>query len=115
LVGVTLAAAPELRSKKALLFSLLFFCAAYGAGATVCLNGYLDASTPQPFVARVMDKRDNPGRRHSYYMKLSVPPLASDIREFQVGRQVYEQAVIGGPATVLIKQGAFHIPHYSVR
>jgi hypothetical protein len=114
-VGAVIKAALPDFEKKRLIFPVLLFGAAYSAGAVVCLDGYLDHHPPQRFETRVLEKRDQKGRYHAYFMKFSIPGLDPAIKEYKVDRYSYGQKAVGDPITFCLGQGALNIPYYYVR
>ena len=92
----------------------LAFCAVWGYGATVTLNGMLDPGRPSVYQAKVLDKRVSHGKHTSYYLTLSPWGPVANPREFDVSRSIYDNRSTGDEVRAYLMQGAFHIPWYVI-
>jgi hypothetical protein len=93
---------------------LILFCAVYGYGAVVCLNGILDKSIPSVYMARVLGKRVSTGRHTSYYLKLSPWGQRQEEKEVDVAKSVYGKHEIGDGVRVVVRKGRLEIPWFYV-
>jgi hypothetical protein len=106
---------PDLTKKfgKAMIFVL--FCAAYGYGTTVTVNGILATSNYRRYHPKIIEKCSVINRGVTYYITLSPwGPKKKDV-EVRVRRWVYNKYSIGDAATVYVRDGKFGIPFYFVR
>jgi hypothetical protein len=104
----------ETRKKKFLIILWLIYCALYGYGASICLNGILDKNVPVKYLSKVIDKRMIEGRPPEYYMTLPSWGPMPEQREYKVYGNAYQQRAVGDSVTVSLKSGAFHIPYYFI-
>jgi hypothetical protein len=115
LYSLTLMAASSIRRRVGTAIGLILFCAVYGYGAVVCLNGILDMSSPTVYKAQVIEKRISSGRHVFYYLKLSQWGPRKEIKEVDVGKSVYEKREFGDIVRVIVKEGRLGIPWFYVR
>ncbi len=115
LLGLLFTMAYEMRKKiaSAILFAL--FCAVYGYGATIVLNGILATAQPVSYQAQVMQKRISTGKHTDYYFTLSAWGPRNKDTEVTVSKAVYGRHPEGGTVTVFVRDGRFGIPFYFVR
>jgi hypothetical protein len=102
------------RRKVATAIGLILFCAVYGYGAVVCLNGILDTSKPSVYMAQVLAKRVSTGQHPSFYLKLSPWGQRQEEKEVYVARSVYDKHEIGDGVRVIVRKGRLEIPWFYV-
>ena len=108
-------ASQDARSKTSSLLVGVLFCAVWGYGTTVTLNGILDKGVPATYPTQVLAKRISTGKHTSYYLNLAPWGPVAEPKEVDVGSRLYRQKSVGDPMTVYLYGGAFHIPWYFVR
>jgi hypothetical protein len=87
----------------------------YGYGVTLGLNGILDPSAAVQYPSKVEQKRVVHGSKSiSYYF--TIGPWGAVTRDNEVGvdYRLYDQKAVGDPVMVVVREGAFHLPYYSV-
>jgi len=109
---LTLLMTRGIRGKVGTAIALILFCAFYGYGAVVCLNGILDKSSPSVYKAQVVGKRVSTGKHTSYNLKLSPWGPRKEEKEVDVAKSVYGKHEIGDYVRVIVRQGRFGIPWF---
>ncbi len=104
----------DLRKRPGLMLVCLLYCAVYGSGAVVCLNGILDKSVPALYSAKVIGKRVSYGKHRSYYMTLSPWGEVTEQKEYSVFPNIFQSRPVGQKVTVSIKSGALNVPYYYI-
>lgn len=94
---------------------ILFFCAVYGYGTTISLNGILDNSDPQICEATVINKRISNEDHPSRFLELSTWGPREQREEVEVSKNKYETVNIGDTVEVYVFQGKFNVPWFRVR
>src|SRR5258708_24097680 len=103
LFGFVLFASRDYR--KSTVFIMILFCAAYGSGVAVTLNGMMDKSQPAYYDSKVTDKRISYGKHRTYYFTLSPWGPLTEHREVNVSTREYADKSIGEPVEVMLRQG----------
>ncbi len=114
-IGLVLVCAEDVRRRLASSAPILLFCAVYGYGSVILLNGLLDQSTPVGYHARIVEQRVVRDKRASYHLKLSPWGPRTTSQEVDVPRTVYEKHSVGDEVDVRVFQGRLGIPWFSVR
>jgi hypothetical protein len=104
----------EVRKKYGQAIGMITFCAVYGYGATISLNGINDKSRPACYSAAVIDKRVSTGKTTSYYLKLSPWGPRNAEKEVDVSKDVYHSVGIIDSVSIFVKNGAMNIPWFFV-
>jgi hypothetical protein len=113
--SLTLLVAKDVRRRYSIAIALILFCATYGYGTVICLNGILDTSPPSVYNSQVIEKRVSNGRHTSYYLKLSAWGTRKEEKEVDVGKFVYDRRGIGDSVGVVVRNGRLGIPWFYVR
>jgi hypothetical protein len=108
-------AAPEVREKFWKLLLLILIVLAFGYGAVVEANCFMDESRPALFSVKVVGKRISSGRRSSTYY-LTVPSWGARPQESEVAvsRRQYQSVNVNDNVIISLKQGRLNIPWYRV-
>lgn len=109
------AADPWLRQKRASLFIMLLFCAAYGYGASTEANALLDRSSATVYAVRILGKHTLSGRSTTYYLTLAAWGQQQVDSDVSVPRSFYQSVKTGERVCVAVRPGALRIPWYVVR
>ncbi|MCU0290488.1 MAG: hypothetical protein MUF10_00645 [Thermoanaerobaculaceae bacterium] len=112
---LVLACADDVRRKPSTAIGLLLFCAVYGYGSVILLNGLLDRSAPVGYHARVVEQRVERDKRTSYHLKLSPWGPRTTTQEVDVPRSVYEKHSVGDEVDVTVHEGRLGIQWFTVR
>jgi hypothetical protein len=104
----------EVRKKYGQAIGMIAFCAIYGYGATISLNGITDKSRPACYSAAVIDKRVSTGKTTSYYLKLTPWGPRNTGKEVDVSKDVYHSVGINDSVSIYVKNGAMKIPWFFV-
>lgn len=115
LLVLVLIHAADVRRKVTMIIVALVFCAVYGYGATITLNGLSDRTPSTVYKAQVLSKRVSSGKGTTYYLKLSAWGPRTAESEVSVSKSVYESRKAGDIVRVLVFRGGFRIPWYYVR
>lgn len=102
----------ELRNKYGYAILLLCFCAVYGYGATISLNGINDKSTTISYSAEIINKRISTGKNTSYYLKLSPWGPRTSSKDVSVSKGFYNSVQIKDSTKVHVKKGTLNIPWF---
>jgi len=105
----------ELRNKYGYAILVLCFCAVYGYGTTVSLNGINDKSTSINYSAVIIYKHISTGKHTSYYLKLSPWGPRTTEKDVSVSKDLYNSVEIKDSIKVYEKKGALDIPWFFLR
>ena len=88
----------------------------YSYAGTYGANCIYDNSTPEVYLAEVIDKRVNIGRkgRKTYYVKVTPWGHHYDKEEISVSNDQYNETLIGSSVKIDLKEGLFNIPWYYI-
>jgi hypothetical protein len=105
----------DMRKKYGQAILLFVFCAVYGYGATLSLNGIHDKSIPvrQPVI--IIDKHISTGTTTSYYLRLSPWGHRMIAKEVAVSKELYESTEIKDSVSIYVKKGTMKIPWFFVK
>ena len=95
---------------------ILVFCAFFGLGATLTLNGFSDTSPPDVHRAEVCDKRISDTDGPTFYELELCPwgPLQQG-SEANVSKSLFQQVSVGQDIEVLVRSGRFGIAWYEAK
>lgn len=105
--------APKIIKRSITIISILFFCALYGFGVTIALNGVYAHPKKMYYNAELLEKSATKEKRPKLTFKLTPWELKKEITEKQVGRTIYEKYNTGDKVTIVVKKGLFNLLIYS--
>ncbi len=116
LFSLSLFLGKEIRMNTLTAIYTFLFCAVYGYGAAIDLNGIMDTSSPTTYQAIVLSKDDSRrpgiyGNTH-YDVKLSAWGPRNSPDNVEVTHAVYDDYSIGASVTVYVRKGGFGIPYF---
>lgn len=112
---LTLLLATDVRKRIVAIIMPAIFCACYGYGTVISLNGILDRSRPTVYKARVINRHISTGKHTSYYLKLSAWGPRKEEKDVDVGKSVYGRHGIGDQVDVVVRDGWMEILWFRVR
>jgi hypothetical protein len=114
-VAVWLVTVPEVRRDVAAGFLCYLFCAAYGYGVVLNVNGMLATAPYERYTALLENKYVLHGRNTSYYFTLGAWGPWKIAEDVAVSPEEYDSRSIGDTISVTMREGAFGIPNFWVR
>ncbi|MCT4673990.1 MAG: hypothetical protein N4A37_12185 [Prolixibacteraceae bacterium] len=106
----------SLKNKKSLLsiIPIAMFLWAYGFGATIFINCYLDTSRPELFTAKIVDKSISNGKITTYYLKLTSWGPQKEVDEVSVDQAMYDRVEVDNNVDIYFMNGKLEIPWFIV-
>lgn len=106
----------SLKNKKSLLsiIPIAMILWAYGFGATIFINCYLDTSRPEHFTAKIIDKSISNGKITTYYLKLTNWGPQKEVDEVSVDQAMYDRVEVDSNVDIYFMNGKLEIPWFIV-
>lgn len=111
LVLITVLLSPECRAKKVLLITPALALAFWLIGSLAVSNVLLDPAPPSELPAVVLQLESHEDSDSALIHTLTAQTADGRVLEFPIAQKLYDTLAIGDGVTVLLCEGALHIPY----
>ena len=105
---------PAAGAVKGQFIFMIVLGALYGFGSIINVNCAFDKSTPQKFVATVVNHEVHHGKSTTYYLTLSPWGPQKETKDVSVGSGFYYATNVGETVNIYLKKGVLNIPWFVV-
>ncbi len=102
------------KEKRGVQIAVWFFCAVYGLGASLTVNGIAVSSPPEMLEARVLDKQLDQDKAYGCRLQLSAWGPRTEANEVELSRKKCPEIEVGDRVRVRLYQGRLGIPWFKI-